>query len=254
MKIRKIATVLLFIAVATGAGMGCTVIISQLFGAKNYKKIGSAALYRAWADKMATTPLKDMKFSEQGFNTMLGVYYYGMTDDETTTKNTPSYLNKYAGSLEGWSVVIGTDKKPTRTMNPNFGSVRLGESGTASGKTELRTAPIMSDKLSETVATPCIVTVKVSAHSTTEQNINVVLGVYHYRGDQIIDNKNTIQFNLDENGNVKYSKKEQEEAQKDFDKLFKSFDSFKTLKSIYVAKNTTKEALRDKASDSFSGK
>ena len=171
--------------------------------AKNYKKIGSAALYRAWADKMATTPLKDMKFSEQGFNTMLGVYYHGMTDDETTTKNTPSYLNKYAGSLEGWSVVIGTDKKPTRTMNPNFGSVRLGESGTASGKTELRTAPIMSDKLSETVATPCIVTVKVSAHSTTEQNINVVLGVYHYRGDQIIDNKNTIQFNLDENGNVK---------------------------------------------------
>ena len=171
--------------------------------AKNYKKIGSAALYRAWADKMATTPLKDMKFSEQGFNTMLGVYYYGMTDDETTTKNTPSYLNKYAGSLEGWSVVIGTDKKPTRTMNPNFGSVRLGESGTASGKTELRTAPIMSDKLSETVATPCIVTVKVSAHSTTEQNINVVLGVYHYRGDQTIDNKNTIQFNLDENGNVK---------------------------------------------------
>ncbi len=171
--------------------------------AKNYKKISSAALYRAWADKMATTPLKDMKFSEQGFNTMLGVYYHGMTDDETTTKNTPSYLNKYAGSLEGWSVVIGTNGKPTRTMNPNFGSVRLGESGTASGKTELRTAPIMSDKLSETVATPCIVTVKVSAHSTTEQNINVVLGVYHYRGDQTIDNKNTIQFNLDENGNVK---------------------------------------------------
>lgn len=34
---------MLFIAVATGAGMGCTVIISQLFGAKEYKKMKTAA-------------------------------------------------------------------------------------------------------------------------------------------------------------------------------------------------------------------
>ena len=164
-----------------------------------YKSISSAALYQDWADK----PFAERKFSEQGFNTMLGVFYHGLTNDQTTTKNTPSYLNKYAGSLEGWSVVIGTDKKPTRTVNPNFGSVRLGESGTASGKVEFRTAPIMSDKLSETVPTKCIVTVKVSAHSTTEENINVVLGVYHHRGDATIDNKNTIQFNLDDNGAIK---------------------------------------------------
>ena len=163
-----------------------------------YKSVDSAPLYQAWVDK----PFAERKFSEQGFNTMLGVFYHGLTDDKTTTKNTPSYLNKYAGSLEGWSVVIGTDKKPTRTMNPNFGTVRLGESGTASGKTELRTVPIMSDKLSETVPTKCIITVKVSAHSTTEQNINCVLGVYHYRGEETIDNKNTIQFNLDENGAI----------------------------------------------------
>ena len=164
-----------------------------------YKSISSAALYQAWADR----PFAERKFSEQGFNTMLGVFYHGLTDDQTTKKNTPSYLNEYAGSLEGWSVVIGADKKPTRTVNPNFGSVRLGESGTASGKVEFRTAPIMSDKLSETVPTKCIVTVKVSAHATTEQNVNVVLGVYHHRGDVTIDNKNTIQFNLDENGAIK---------------------------------------------------
>lgn len=34
---------MLFIAVATGAGMGCTVIISQLFGAKDYKRMKTAA-------------------------------------------------------------------------------------------------------------------------------------------------------------------------------------------------------------------
>ncbi len=164
-----------------------------------YANIASAALYQAWAEK----PFAERKFSEQGFNTMLGVFYHGLTDDTTTTKNTPSYLNEYAGSLKGWSVVVGADNKPKRTVNPNFGSVRLGESGTASGKVEFRTAPIMSDKLSETVPTKCIVTVKVSAHATTEQNVNVVLGVYHHRGDVTIDNKNTIQFNLDENGAIK---------------------------------------------------
>ncbi len=164
-----------------------------------YANIASAALYQEWAEKT----FAERKFSEQGFNTMLGVFYHGLTNDKTTAKNVPSYLNRYAGSLEGWSVVIGTDKKPTRTVNPNFGSVRLGESGTASGKVEFRTAPIMSDKLSETVPTKCIVTVKVSAHATSEQNVNVVLGVYHHRGDVTIDNKNTIQFNLNENGTVK---------------------------------------------------
>ena len=163
-----------------------------------YNNIASAALYRAWADK----PFAERKFSEQGFNTTLGVYFHGLTDDTNTTKNVPSYLNEYAGSLEGWSVVVGSDGKNKRTANPNFGSIRLGESGTASGKTELRTIPIMSDKLSETVPTKCIITVKVSAHATTEQNINSVLGVYHYRGETTLNNKNTIQFNLDANGNV----------------------------------------------------
>lgn len=173
--------------------------LTEATSESNYKSLKSADLYQAWADK----PFAERKFSEQGFNTMLGVYYLGLTDDKVTVKNTPSKLNKYAGTLEGWSVVNAAgESKVTRTTYPNFGSVRLGESGTASGKTELRTAPIMSDKLSETVPTKCIITVKVSAHATTQQNVNAVLGVYHYRGEETLDNKNTIQFNLDENGAV----------------------------------------------------
>jgi hypothetical protein len=162
----------------------------------DYKSVKSAALYHAWLEK----PMSERKFSEQGFNTMLGVYYHGLTDDQTTVKNTPSYLNAYAGSLEGWSVVIGTNNKPTRTVNPNFGSVRLGESGTASGKVNFRTAPIMSDKLSADIPTKCKIKVKVSAHATTQQNVNAVIGVYHYRDGVALNEKNTIQFNLDENG------------------------------------------------------
>ena len=164
----------------------------------DYKSTKSASLYQSWVEK----PFAERKFSEQGFNTMLGVYYHGLTDDKNTVKNKPSYLNKYAGSLEGWSVVIGSDNKPTRTMNPNFGSVRLGESGGASGKVSLRTAPIMSDKLSETVPTKCIIKVKVSAHATDKERVNAVLGIYHYRDGQALDEKNTTQFNLDENGAI----------------------------------------------------
>ena len=161
-----------------------------------YASRKSAALYKAWVE----LPFEQRKFSEQGFNTMLGAYYLGLTDDKYTNSSTLRYLNAYAGSLEGWSILSGGSDK--RTVNPNFGSVRLGQSGTSAGKIALRTAPIMSDKLSETNPTKCIITVKVSAHATTEQNVNAVLGVYHYRGEETLDNKNTIQFNLDENSAV----------------------------------------------------
>lgn len=174
----------------------------------NYKKQASAARYQAWADKLANgTPLIDMPFSEQGFNTMLGVFYHGMTDDKTNAKNTPSYFNKYAGSLEGWSVTIGTDKEPTRTVNPGFGTVRLGESGTKAGKVLMQTPPINSDKLSSDKPTRCIVRAKVSAHATTigdneTRGVNAVLGIYLYRNGTAINEKNQHQFNLDEAGQL----------------------------------------------------
>ena len=176
----------------------------------NYKKQASAARYQAWADKLANgTPLIGMPFSEQGFNTMLGVFYHGMTKDATTTtKNVPTYLNKYAGSLEGWSVTIGTDSKPTRTINPGFGTVRLGESGTAAGKVLMKTPPINSDKLSTEKPTRCIVRAKVSAHATTigddvNRGVNAVLGIYLYRDGAAINEKNQHQFNLDDAGQIK---------------------------------------------------
>ena len=185
-------------------------ITSSSHSDSNYKKIGSAARYQAWADKLAEgTPLKDMRFSEQGFNTMLGVFYHGMTKDATTTtKNVPTYLNKYAGSLEGWSVTIGTDSKPTRTINPGFGTVRLGESGTAAGKVLMKTPPINSDKLSTEKPTRCIVRAKVSAHATTigddvTRGVNAVLGIYLYRDGAAINEKNQHQFNLNDEGQLK---------------------------------------------------
>lgn len=176
----------------------CSAAVPQFLtsASSSYASRSSAALYKAWIEK----PFAERKFSEQGFNTMLGAYYLGLTDDKYTDGSTLRYLNEYAGSLEGWAIISGGSDK--RTVNPNFGSVRLGQSGTSAGKIALRTAPIMSDKLSETTPTKCIIKVKVSAHATTAENVNAVIGIYHYRGEETIDNKNTIQFNLSEDGSI----------------------------------------------------
>lgn len=179
-------------------------ILTTTTTAGNYKSRKSADLYKTWVAQ----PFEQRKFSEQGFNTMLGAYYHGLTDIKRVDSETARYLNEYAGSLEGWYIKgAGNDK---RTMNPNFGSVRMGESSTASGYVQLRTAPIMSDKLSETVPTKCIVRVKVSANGAVDEekgktNVNRVLGVFLYRPNadgtiSTIDNKNTIDISLNDDG------------------------------------------------------
>ena len=155
---------------------------------QTYKSTDSRELYWSWYNNLKTTPLIDMKFSEQGFNSMLGVIYHGLTDVTTNSKNVQYSLNSYAGSLEGWSVMVGTANKPARTMNPNFGSVRLGETYTSAGKTTFISAPIKSDKLSDE-AKNCIVRVKVSANGGPlpdfytpggKRALNSLVGLYVY--------------------------------------------------------------------------
>lgn len=182
----------------------CSAAVPQFLtsASSSYASRSSAALYKAWVEK----PFEDREFSEQGFNTMLGAYYLGLTDDKYTNNSTLRYLNEYAGSLEGWSIISGGSDK--RTVNPNFGSVRLGQSGTSAGKIAIRTAPIQSDKLSDTKPTRCIVTAKVSAHATVDSDfnwdiVNRLVGIYHYRGDATLDNKNQIDISLNEDGSVK---------------------------------------------------
>ena len=170
---------------------------------KDYKSRKSAALYKAWV----ALPFEQRKFSEQGFNTMLGVYYHGLTDIARASSDTYRTLNSYAGSLEGWSVIGAGDDK--RTMNPNFGSVRLGESGKATGHVRLCTKPIHSDKLSPTSPKKCVVRVKVSSHGNGDKEETVkIMGIYHYRYGEdgsvvVLDNKNTIDFSKNSDGTVK---------------------------------------------------
>ena len=181
--------------------------------AGKYKNAASGPLYRAWADKMAqaidpttfaiTDPekFKSMKFSEQGFNTMLGAIYHGLTNETTNAANVKYDLNSYAGSLAGWSISVGTKNKPARSMNAGFGSVRLGESGTGDAKVSFWMPALQSSKLSDTEATPCVLKLKVSAHATKAAAIIERVGAYQYRGDSVVDSstsKTTVFGNTDE--------------------------------------------------------
>lgn len=156
-----------------------------------YHSRTSGELYKSWLQ----SPHNERKFSEQGFNAMLGVYYHGLSDD-TFKEDQPRYLNEYAGSLQGWSVQGKGGHH--RTIYPGFGSIRLGQSGGSAGKVDIRTPPIHSSKLSDTEVTKCRITVKVSAHATDNTNVNRVLGIYLYRdGGQVYSS--TTNFSLDGN-------------------------------------------------------
>lgn len=143
--------------------------------AATYKSTASADLYKAWLAK----PFSERRFSEQGFNTMLGVFYHGLTNDTAPVAGAKTYFNSYAGSLKGWSIVNGDAEKPARTMNPNFGSVRIGESGGNGDYVTLRTSPIDS-RLLDNGPKKCRVTIKVAGHATDKQYPMTCVRINYY--------------------------------------------------------------------------
>ena len=138
-----------------------------------------------WADK---------KWDELGFNTMLNVYNLGLTDD--AYKNTAIELNSYAGSLAGWSVYSDSEK---RAIYPNFGAVRLGQSGSNENPAEMRTPALATGRLAE--ETTCIITVQVSSASTTSLLSPDHILINHYRGGSTLSST-THYFNKDKDGNI----------------------------------------------------
>ena len=134
-------------------------VLTAATAATKYEGRDSAAKQLAWLQN----ELPDRKFSEQGFSVMLSSYELGITDDAYKNKTTGRVMNEYAGSLKGWSVF---SNKESREVFPGFGVIRLGQSGSNVNVAEIRTAPINSDKLSDSQPTKCIVTVKVSSAAT----------------------------------------------------------------------------------------
>ena len=135
-------------------------VLTSKTSASNYENRKSAAKYDDWL----ALPAAKRTFSEQAFSKMLHVYEHGLTDDDYTDESTPRTLNAKAGSLEGWQII---SPSKDRHLYPNFGAIRLGQSGSSSNGAELRTTPITSDILDENKATKVIVTIKASCSATT---------------------------------------------------------------------------------------
>lgn len=176
-------------------------ILTEATDKDNYENRKSAAKLKAWMD----SDFSQRKFSEQGFNTNLNVYEYGLTDNAYSKDNpdAPRVFNKYAGSLEGWSVISTSE---ARNVYPTFGAVRVGQSGTNANSATLRSIPIVSDKLSDNGATKCIVTVKVSFAATKTTDRKPVITISQYRDDGYgltkIDGLLNHDFSLGSDGEV----------------------------------------------------
>ena len=161
---------------------------------QTYKSTASAKLYQAWVAKS----FSERRFSEQGFNTMLGVFYHGLTDKEKQEATFKTEFNKYAGSLEGWSVVssagaTGKADDYTRTMNPRFGAVTIGQSGTNGDYVTLRTCAINSPLLADGPK-KCRVTVKVAGNATTKQYPMTCVQINHYHPGSATAKSSVLDF------------------------------------------------------------
>lgn len=141
------------------------------------------------------------KFSEQGFNTSLSAYAYGMVE-KYTAQGTLRKMNEKAGSLNGWSVQ--SNKYDYRNVIPSFGNVRLGQSSSSTGAAyvTLFTPAIQSPKLLDDTDTPCVVTIRVCGHTTDKERVCANVGIYKYRDDQKTNDASVYTFSHDKSGNV----------------------------------------------------
>ena len=121
----------------------------------------------------------ERKWTAQAFSKTLRVEDFGMADPWVS--EVERTLNANAGSLEGWSV-YGKDKD-TRSVHPNFGAVRIGQSGSGTdGSPALITPAINSDKLLSEVATKCIVTANIGYGVTNNVPVIATLNIEQHRG------------------------------------------------------------------------
>lgn len=157
----------------------------------------TASAYKTWIHSL----FADRKFSEQGFNTSLSAYAYGMVEKYTAEANLREF-NEKAGSLNGWSVQ--SNKYDYRNVIPSFGNVRLGQSSSSTGAAyvTLFTPAIKSAKLTDDTDTPCVVTIRVCGHTTNSERVCANVGIYKYRGGQKTSEASIYTFSQDELGDV----------------------------------------------------
>lgn len=166
-------------------------VIPQLLteSADDYEDRASADRFKAFS----ALPHSDRKWSEQAFAKMLHMYELGLTDD-AYKMNVLRTLNEYAGSLEGWGYLSANSNAG---VYPNFGAVRLGQSGSNKNGAELRTPALTSPLIAN--PTYCKVSVKVASCATDEEDIANQITIIQYRDGSAIASR-TISLKTDLSG------------------------------------------------------
>ena len=136
---------------------------------------------------LQTSP-EQRKWTVHGFNQRPTVIDYGMLDNDFVG-NKDNVLNSNAGSMQGW--VLNTSKVD-RNIFPMFGAIAIGQAINNHGGSSIATPQIISDKLSEEIATNCIVTMKVSyiVANKVPASRNILLA--RYKDGKIIGEKTMV--------------------------------------------------------------
>lgn len=120
---------------------------------------------------------EDRKWTTMAFSKMLASENMGIIN--AWEDGVERVFNDKAGSLNGWSLV--SSSKATRTVYTDFGTIRLGQSGSSTSSPVLSTPEINSDNLSDDTAKPCRITVNVGYAATGQTVVPTTLYVSLFR-------------------------------------------------------------------------
>lgn len=125
---------------------------------------------------------QERKWTTMAFSKMISSEAMGIIDPWAS--DVERVFNEKAGSLAGWSLL--SSSKETRTVYPDFGTIRLGQSGSSASSPVLSTPVINSDKLSDDATKPCRITANVGYTATSQTVVPTVLYVKLYR-ETVVD-------------------------------------------------------------------
>lgn len=117
------------------------------------------------------------KWTSMAFSKMLTVESMGIIDP--WQEGVERVFNEKAGSLKGWSLV--STSKVARTVYTDFGTIRLGQSGSSTSSPVLSSPALQSANLSDDTPKLCRITTNIGFTATSQTVVPTTLYVSVYR-------------------------------------------------------------------------
>ena len=135
------------------------------------------AAYAAGYETFLGQTHEKRKWTTMAFSKMLSVEAMGVI--APWADGVERVFNEKAGSLAGWSLV--STSKTARTVYTDFGTIRLGQSGSSTSSPELSAPALQSANLSDTETKPCLITANVGYTATGQTDVPSTLYVSLFR-------------------------------------------------------------------------